>query len=278
MTESVRSLMLLLVCMPVIGCATNASQSVPVTDATLAAQEKMFEALQEGQALDETLTLIANFTTVFVEAVDDDIVHHYIAARYPETNVRMGVYFQSRRLVALILEQDVVDLHSCRAGGQSGHWLANGVAPYAEWIEARNMLRKSFDKRMQHYGVGGSDTAGVTDYIEAATYAPIIAIALGAYAADRLMGGHQRDAKRKREREYFERVAPTVQLGVTEDKLLSLMGSYDQKNDVGTMTVITYSQPSYSYGFENDKLVWKESPSTLERPVHFAGSCPISAQ
>ena len=273
MTESHRVFFLLLACLQGIGCATGSPQPTPIPDDTLVAQQEMFDSIFEGQALDDTLTLIANFTTSIVEALDDDVVHHYVEAHYPETKVRLGVYFENRRLVALILERDVNNLRLCRMAGQSALWSDDGITPYTDWIKTRNMLGKSFDKRAHHNAAISSGSYSAAEAVEAATYAPIIAVALGAYTIDRLMGGIQRDSRRKRERNYLERTAPTVQLGATEDVLLSLMGSSDRRIRVNTMTVISYSQPSYSYVFENDKLVWKETPSMLETQFPVGGFC-----
>ena len=130
-------------------------------------------------------------------------------------------------------------------------------------------------------GLAGSDDFRVLDFaehvddaIEAATYAPIIAVALGVYAADRIMGGFQRDAKKERERAYRERVAPSLQIGDSFDRLIDLMGSYEHRDRVGIAEAYTYSDPSYTYGFVNDKLVWKESPSMLGNTLYPALSCP----
>lgn len=278
MTAAIRTSQSLLVLLVLAGCASTASQQTPAPEAALTAQEQMFGAMSAGQALEDTLSLIADFTTGFFENVDDGVVHHYAEATYPETRTRLGVYFQDKRLVALIIHNDVDYFRACRVGRPDRHWLANGMARYAEWLQARNVLGTSFDKRAYHDPTVSSESAGVADYLVAATYTPLVAVALYGYTVDRLWGGHLRDARRNRERDYLERTAPTVGLGVSEDELLSLMGGYDSREDIGETRIITYSQISFAYGFKENRLISKESPIVAARGSHVASYCPVSSR
>lgn len=166
------------------GCATTAPETVPVTEAMLVAQEQMFDGLYEGQALDETLALIEDFGVGFFDVKEGDVIHQYVPAFRPETRVRFGVYFENKRLVALLLEQDVADFYSCRRMDESGHWLNNGIAPYREWIKARNQLGQEFDRRIYHIAPVSSGGMDLGYTIEALSWTPVIAVALGAAAID----------------------------------------------------------------------------------------------
>jgi len=253
-------------------CGTT-PEPVPVTEAMWVGQEEMCDGLYEGQALGETLALIENFSVGFFDIKEKDVVHQYVEAFRPETRIRFGVYFENKHLVALLLEQDVAEFFSCRRMDESGHWLNDGIAPYREWILVRNQLGQEFDRRIYHttpVSSGGMDL-GYT--IEALSWTPVIAVALGAAAIDHVAGGSQRAAKARRELDYIERMAPTIQIGDSDYTLISAMGSYVRKDDAGTATVFTYSQPSYSYGFLGDKLVWKESPSMILQRSYRPDSC-----
>jgi hypothetical protein len=239
----------------------------------LVSQKQMFDGLYEGQALEETLALIEDFSVGFLDVKEKDVLHQYVEAFRPETRVRFGVYFENKHLAALLLEQDVADFYSCRRMDESGHWLNDGIAPYREWIMLRNQLGQEFDRRIYHTTLvhsGGMDFEYMT---EALSWTPVIAVALGAFAIDHIAGGRQRAAKARRELDYIKRMAPTIQIGDSEYTLISSMGTYVRKDEVGTATVFTYSQPSYSYAFLDDKLVWKESPSMMLQRSYQTESC-----
>jgi len=262
-----------LLCMLPVGCATNDSEPAPITEAMLVAQEQMFDSLYEGQALEETLAVIENSNVRFFEVKENDVVHQYIEAFRPDTGAQFAVYFENRRLVALILEHDVAIFFSCRRTGPDGHWLSDGITPYIDWITARNMLGKDFDKRAYHIRAAASGGVDFEYAVEAIAWTPVISIALVGAGLDQLAGGHQRDKKARREREYIQRMASTIQIGASEYALISLMGSSDRKDDVGATTAFTYRNPSYSYGFLDDRLVWKESPAMMLRESVHADQC-----
>jgi len=255
-------------------CASTPTEPLPISEEALDAQEAMFDALYVGQPLTITLSLMGDSGIGFFDVVEQDVVYQYIEARNADTGARFAVFFEGGKLVVLIIESDVAEFHSCRATGDFGHWLWIGFAPYSDWLREHNVLGRDFDKRVHYVRPPVSEDMDLGDAIEAATYAPIIAVALGVYAADRIAGGVQRDAKKDRERAYRVRVAPSLQIGDSFDKLIDLMGSYDSRNRVGVAEAYTYSDPSYTYGFVNDKLVWKESPSMFRNTQHPRMSCP----
>jgi len=274
MTRVSRNLILAVLSTMFMACASAPPEPMPVSGDVLDAQEAMFDALYVGQPLKITLSLIGDSGFRFFDVNENDVVYQYIEARNAHTGARYAVFFESGQLKSLVLEDDVAEFHSCRATSDFGHWLWIGFVPYADWLRERNLLGRDFDKRVHHVAPPDSRSMDVDDAIEAATYAPIIAVALGVYAADRIMGGLQRDAKNERERAYRERVAPSLQIGDSFDKLIDLMGSYDSRDRVGVAEAYTYSEPSYTYGFVDDKLVWKESPSMFGNKLRPALSCP----
>lgn len=255
-------------------CASTPPEPLPVSEEALDAQEALFDALYVGQPLTITLSLMGDSGFRFFDVIERDVVYQYIEARNADTGARFAVFFESGKLATFIIESDVAEFHSCRSTGNFGHWLWIGFGPYVDWLEGRNMLGRDFDGRVHHVAPHVSGDMDLGDAIEAASYAPIIAVALGVYAADRIMGGIQRDARKDRERAYRERVAPSLQIGDSFDKLIDLMGSYERRDRVGVVEAYTYSDPSYTYGFVNDKLVWKESPSMFRNKQHPAMSCP----
>lgn len=255
-------------------CASTPPEPLPVSEEALDAQDALFDALYVGQPLTITLSLMGDSGFRFFDVIVQDVVYQYIEARNADTGARFAVFFESGKLATFIIEGDVAEFHSCRATGDFGHWLWIGFAPYGDWLRERNMLGRDFDGRVHHVAPHVSGDMDLGDAIEAASYAPIIAVALGVYAADRIMGGIQRDARKDRERAYRERVAPSLQIGDSFDKLIDLMGSYERRDRVGVVEAYTYSDPSYTYGFVNDKLVWKESPSMFRNKQHPAMSCP----
>jgi hypothetical protein len=274
MTRVTRKLTLISLSVLLGACASAPPEPKSVSEEALDAQEAMFDALYVGQPLSISLSLIGDSGFRFFDVIEEDVVYQYIEARNAETGAGFALFFKSGKLTTLVVEADVAAFHSCRATSEFGHWLWIGFAPYVDWLGDHNVLGRDFDKRAHHVAPPVSGGMDVGDAIEAATYAPIIAVALGVYAADRITGGVQRDAKKERERAYRERVAPSLQIGDSFDKLIDLMGSYDSRDRVGVAEAYTYSEPSYTYGFVNDKLVWKESPSMFGNTRYPALSCP----
>ena len=260
------TLALLLTIPPLIGCATSNLEPAPaVTQQMLFEQEQMFDSVYVGQPISETMDLMAEYRANFFEAIENGTVYQYMDAKYPGTDVLFGVYFEDGKLVALILEQDVVDFFSCRSyvvvKGAREHWLSDGIAPYADWVKAHNRLDDDFDERAHHPETvvdGGPDPLYV---LEAMTYLPLVAIVLPVapylYLADLVAGGPQK-------RKNLLQTAPTIQLGYSEEQLISLMGPYDRRDQVGSATVFTYFGPSYSYGLVDGQVVWRESASRFQ--------------
>ena len=269
-----RNLILAVLSTMFIACASAPSEPIPVSAEALDAQEKMFDALYVGQPLKITLSLMGDSGFRFFDVREQGVVYQFIEARNADTGARFAVLFESGRLTALVVEWDVAEFHSCRSMGGTGHWLSIGFEPYADWLREYSVLGRDFNKRVHYAAPAGSRGMDLGDAVEAATYAPIIAVALGVYAADRLMGGIQRDSKDERERAYRERIAPSIQIGDSFDKLIASMGSYERRDHVGAAEAFTYSDPSYTYAFVDDKLVWKESPSMFGNKLRPALSCP----
>lgn len=269
-----RNLLVMVLAVLLSACASAPSEPIPISEEVLDAQEEMFNGLYVGQPLKITLSLMGDSGFRFFDVSEQGIVYQFIEARNADTGARFAVFFESGRLTALVVEWDVDEFHSCRSMGEFGHWLSIGFEAYADWLNEHSVLGRDFDKRVHYVAPAGSRGMDLGDAIEAATYAPIIAVALGVYAADRLMGGIQRDSKDERERAYRERVAPSIQIGDAFDKLIASMGSYERRDHVGAAEVFTYSDPAYTYAFVDDKLVWKESPSMFGNMLHPALSCP----
>jgi hypothetical protein len=236
-----------------IGCATSNPAPVPVTQQMLFEQEQMFNSLYFGQPISETMDLMAEYSANFFEVRQNDTIHHYIDAKYPGTNVLFGVYFEAGKLAALILEQDVVEFFLCRS--------SHGIAPYADWVKARNRLDGDFDKKAHHPETVVDEGFHPADVLIAMTYLPVLAIALPVapylYLADLVAGGPQK-------RKNLLQTAPTIQLGYSEEQLISLMGPYDRRDEVGPATAYTYSLPSYSYGLVDGQVVWRQSASMFQ--------------
>jgi hypothetical protein len=259
---------LILIGTHLIACASSRPEPISLTPQMLDKQQSMFDSFYVGQSVKESLALVGTQGINIFEVSENNNIYQYVDAKSPITHALFGLYFENRKLVALILEQDVTDFYFCRAyiTEQGGHWLSQGIKPYSQWISKRNRLGVDFDKRIQHGKKTISGQFHASDAVEALSYAPVIVIALPYLALDQLAGGRQRAGKKKREKQYLYDTAPTIQISYSEDQLISLLGSYDRKDEVGSMSVFTYYEPSYSFGLIDRQLVWKESAS-MYRPV-----------
>jgi hypothetical protein len=256
-------LVVLGICLQLVACASAPPEPVVITPQVLDRQQKILESFYFGQPVQEALELVGSRGANIIEIKENDLVYQYVDAKFAETNMLFGLYFENRALKALILEQDVTDFFLCRAHltNQGEHWLSQGIKPSAQWIAKRNKLGEYFDKRAHHQKSTGSSQVHAGDVVEALSYAPIIAVFLPIYVADQVAGGQQRAAKKKREKQYLYDAAPKVQLGYSEDQLISLLGSYNRKDKVGLATIFTYYEPSYSFGLIGGQVAWKESAS-----------------
>jgi len=248
-----------------LGCQTTNTLSPTEVEAFVDSQEQWLNTLQPKQTPMQVLKPVLSYQQDSFELLENNTIYQYVQGHYPVTNLLFGHYFEDGELVSLVLDQDVTDFDRCRPTDRHGkqHWLSSqDMGAVSNWFRQRNQLGGDFNRRARHPAASDDNSMSTADMFEAATYLPIIVIALPFYAADQIAGGMQSDSKMSKEAKYYVETASRIELKTSEDELLRLMGVPDNKHQAGHVEVWSYNLPAIAFGLVDKVILWKESLST----------------
>jgi hypothetical protein len=253
--------LLMFICLGVIAaCASNPGPTAEEIAHSTHMQAEWFGSLAPAQALQTVVSAVAHYQQASFEVLEDGVLHQYLQGQIPDTNVLFGVYFKDGELDSLILDQRVGDFAWCRKRAwPKGYWLEQGFSAFGSWLAEHNQLNGSFDTGMRHPRIS-TDPMNASDVAEAATYLPVIAIALPLYGVERLAGGITRDKKKRAINQKLKEAALQMVLGqVTRDELLQLMGSADRREILSDTEIWRYRDLGIWFGIVDGVVMWKES-------------------
>ena len=248
-----------------MGCQTTEMLAPAETEAVVDRQEQWLNALQPNQAPAQVLKPVISYQQYSFELLANNIIYQYVQGQYPATNLLFGVYFEDGKLISLVLDQDVTDFDRCRPTDRHGkqYWLlSQDMEAVSAWFRLRDQLGSDLNRRDRHPAASHDNSMSAADMFEAATYLPIIAIALPIYAADQIAGGLQSESKMAEEAKYYVETASRIELKTTEDELLRLMGVPDYKYQAAQVEVWSYNLPAMAFGLVDKVIMWKEALST----------------
>jgi len=255
-------LFILLLLVIMAGCSTTQKHASLPIETRVLQQQQWLTSLRSGQAIDQVLAPVLAYQKYSFETKSDTQLYQYVEGKYPGTNMLFGLYFVDTSLMALILDQQVVDFALCRSYGNKGglHWLdAKGIETSGFWLVQQNRLASEFNIEIVHPNRNIDHSMSGSDMLEAGTYLPIIAVALPFYLIDRVAGGMQLDAKKAKEQIHLQDAVQKIKLGMTKDQLLRTLGSPNQKRSAADTTIWIYRSLAMSFGVHEGLIVWKES-------------------
>lgn len=236
------------------------------TEQEISAQEDILNKLYLGQPKEDVLKLMTYPSFHSFDVMEGENYYSYISKNNFDTNVGFGLYFERGMLEALILDDDVNDLFSCRTlfRTNSKHWLSHGIKPYQTWIKSKDHLATGLYYRTNHSKmVTKQKTADkvIGNTLSLIVYSPFIVAAAPFIIHDEMSG----KTKDKQELHAVRlALANGISIGETEEYILTKLGPPEQVDHVANTKVLTYYGPSYSYGIKDGVVTWIEHYSMFE--------------
>lgn len=245
--------------------STYQAKDIP-SDEAITTQEGALKKIFKGQPKNDVLKLMSYSISHSFDVIEGEDSYSYKELQNFDTNVAFGLYFENEELEAVILDDDVNDLFSCRTLFKTNrkHWLSHGIEPYQNWIRSKDHLTRGLDYRINHPQIVTKQKVSdkiIENTLSAIVYAPFLVAAAPFVIHDEITG--QTDKKRTLFSERLD-LAKAVAIRTTEEDILAKLGQPDQIDYVAKTKVLTYYGPSYSYGIENGVVLWKEQFSMFE--------------
>jgi hypothetical protein len=269
----------------------SAVEVAEISESVVDAQERWLLGFKTGQSIEHVnipvgpsgsnnpSKSVSNEFYYSVESTHQGKLYQYIQGKYPGTNVLYGLYFEDQELIALLIDQEVVDFYHCEYPFRHGYKMAYKPWPayhyqmeaINNWVKKRNRLGTDFNARAVHKlmrPVESKKEMSVADAVVIVTYLPLIAIGTQAYAVSFLPPVNwllkKEEGKRQKKRQQWAEAANQIHPGsVTEDDLLRLMGVPASKFAWQGGSGWQYSWPGDPYGLnfgiKNGLVIWKQS-------------------
>lgn len=241
-------------------CASNPGPSEEDIAASAIMQSQWIGSLKPSQPLDKVVKPVSSYLQASFELLENGIVYQYLQGQIPNTNVIFGLYFENGSLKSLILDQQAGHFAWCRKNAwPHRYWQVEGFGTFSEWLKKNNQLNTTYDSGTSHPAIIPK-SMNAAEVAEAATYLPIIVIALPLYGVDRMTGGYSRDKEQERLNVQLKKIASALQLGrASSNEVLQSMGSADVIEEFGNTEIWHYRGLDTWLGIVDGIVMWKES-------------------